>query len=915
MTRKLILLLTAVFFATPLFAQTGITGKIVDAGTNKALPGAQINLEGHDGMKTTSNADGQFTFGLQKLPLGEQTLIVSRDGYITKTLPIVVEEGETLDMKTIGLEIDLAEQTQIATIVLADTELDKDIGGADNIAGLLQASKDVFLSAAAYDFSATFFRPRGLESENGKVLINGIIMNEMYDGGPEWSTWGGLNDAQRNRSFSMGLSANDYTFGGLAGTTNITMRASQYREGGKVSYARANKSYTGRVSANYNSGQLASGWAYSVLFARRYGEEGYNEGTFYDANSFFLAVEKKLGDDHSLNLAAYYVPYRRGKSSPNTQEVYDLKGTQYNSYWGYQDGEKRNSRIKRFNEPVIMLNHYWDISDKTELNTNLAYKFGETGNSRLGYDDVPNPDPSYYRKLPSYELSDPNGPDYEDAYLKEQEFINDGQIDWNKLYATNIAFGGPARYYLYEDRTDNKQISANTILNSRLNDNIKVTGALRYRSLKSENFAYMMDLLGAENYLDVDTFSSGDESQSDLQNPNRLVGEGDKFSYNYEMEATKYSGFGQAQFSYNKVDFYVGAKVENTTYQRIGLYQNGNFPNNSLGESEELKFTTYGAKAGATYKIDGKNYVEVNGGYFTKAPTLRNAFSNSRQNNDVVVGLEEEKIKSVDLSYIFRTSSIKARLTGYYSLLEDATEISFFYADGLSNLGRNTTNAFVQEVLTGVDKRHIGMEFGMEAQVTSTIKLKGAAAIGQYTYASNPNLYLTSDDFDEPVQYGESYLKDYHVAGGPENAFQLGFEYRDPDYWFFGSTVNYFANAYLDVAPITRTKNFYTDVDGIPFNDYDPEIARKLLKQEKFNDYFLVNVIGGKSWKVGDYYIGIFGVISNILDKQYKTGGFEQGRSANYRELNDDVSGTRVFGPKYWYGYGANYYLNLYVRF
>ncbi len=903
--------------ATSLYAQeTGIVGKIVDAGTNKALPGTQVSLKANEAVKTTSNAYGEFDFGSQKLPFGEQMLVVSRDGYITKTLPIVVEEGKTLDMKTIGLEIDLAEQTQIATIILADTELDKDIGGADNIAGLLQASRDVFLSAAAYDFSATFFRPRGLDSENGKVLINGIIMNDLYDGGPEWSTWGGLNDAQRSRSFSMGLSANDYTFGGLAGTTNIIMRASQYREGGKISYAMANKSYTGRVSASYNSGQLASGWAYSVLFARRYGNEGYNEGTLYDANSFFLAVEKKLGDNHSLNLSAYYVPYRRGKSSPNTQEVYDLKGTQYNSYWGYQDGEKRNSRIKRFKEPVIMLNHYWDISEKTELNTNLAYKFGEAGNSRLGYDDVPNPDPSYYRSLPSYSLADPDGPNYASAYGYEQKFINDGQIDWNNLYATNMAFGGPARYYLYEDRTDNKQIFANTILNSRLNDNIKVTGALRYRSLKSENFAYMLDLLGANNYLDIDTFSSGDEAQSDLQNPDRLVGQNDRFGYNYEMNATKYSGFAQGQFSYSKVDFYVGGKVENTTYQRNGLYQNGNFADNSLGESEELQFTTFGAKAGATYKIDGKNYIEINGGYFTKAPSVRNSFSNSRQNNDVVDGLEEEKIKSVDLSYIFRTSIIRARLTGYYSIMEDATEISFYYADGLSDLGRNTTNAFVQEVLTGVDKQHIGAELGIEAQVTSTIKLKGAAAIGQHTYASNPNLYLTSDDFDEPKKYGESYLKDYHVAGGPEQAFQLGFEYRDPDYWFFGSTVNYFSNAYLDVAPITRTKNFYTDVDGIPFNDYDPEVARKLLKQEKFDDYFLVNFIGGKSWKVGDYYIGVFGVISNVLDKQYKTGGFEQGRSANYRELSEDTSNkTRVFGPKYWYGYGSNYYLNLYVRF
>src|SRR5690554_8151816 len=89
------------------------------------------------------------------------------------------------------------------------------------------------------------------------------------------------------------------------------------------------------------------------------------------------------------------------------------------------------------------------------------------------------------------------------------------------------------------------------------------------------------------------------------------------------------------------------------------------------------------------------------------------------------------------------------------------------------------------------------------------------------------------------------------------------------------------------------------DVDGVPMSNYDPEKARTLLKQEKFADYMLVNVVGGKSWKVKDYYIGFFASISNIFDKQYKTGGFEQGRNANYETLSKDVSNdTRVFGPK-----------------
>ncbi|PZW44306.1 carboxypeptidase-like protein [Mesonia algae] len=914
--KKGFILFALLLFSAISFSQTNVMGSVVDATTNENLPDVEVAIEDSN-LRVMTNASGEFNFVAFEVPLGEQIVTFTKDGFISKRFPVIINENESLNLDVISLEVDINEENfQIGTISLSDNELSSDESAADNLSGLLQASRDVFLNAAAYDFSATFFRPRGFDSENGKVLINGIEMNKMYNGRPQWSNWGGLNDAMRNQVFTMGLSANENTFGDLAGTTNVVMRASQYQKGGRVSYASSNRSYRGRVMASYNSGLTDNGWAYSFLASRRFGEEGFNDGSLYDANSFFAAVEKKINEKHSLNLTAFYTPNRRGKSSPNTQEVFDLKDISYNSYWGYQDGEIRNSRVREIEEPVIMLNHYWDISKKTRLNTNVAYQFGKVGNSRLGYDNAPNPDPTYYQKLPSYFLGNPDGADYAGAYGASESFRNDGQIDWDAMYQANIFSGGTSKYYLYEDRNDDKQLTANTIISSDITNNITLNGSLGYKRLNSRNFANMIDLLGGSGYLDIDTFNQGDAAQNNLENPNRVLGEGDTFKYDYELDASEYNGFAQAQFSYNKIDFYAGANVEKTTYQRNGLYRNGSFPTNSLGESEELDFTTYGVKAGATYKITGRHLVTLNGAYFTDAPTLRNSFSNSRQNNSTVLGLEEETVKNVDLSYVYRSPKVKARLTGYYTKMEDATEIAFYYADGISGLGRNVNTAFVQEVLTNIDKRHIGAELGIEAQVTPTIKLKGAASYGEYVYANNPDLYLTSDDFQQELDFGKSYLKDYKVAGGPQQAYQIGFEYRDPDYWWFGATSNFFSNAYVDVSPITRSQNFYADFDGAPFNDYDAETARGLLKQEEFDSYMLVNVVGGKSWKVNDYFVGFFATINNVLDKEYKTGGFEQGRSANYRTLSEDVSNEkRVFGPKYWYGYGTTYYLNVYVRF
>ncbi|MFD0964347.1 carboxypeptidase-like regulatory domain-containing protein [Pseudofulvibacter geojedonensis] len=893
--------------------QTVVKGVIIDSETTEPVSDVSVSIQGTTLTKKTDD-QGQFNFS-EGLPLGDQMLIVSKNGFFPKRFAIIIEEGKVLDMATVVIKEDAGEINDF-TISLSDDELNDDDAVASNTSGVLQASRDVFARAAAFDFSGTFFRVRGLDSENGQMMLNGIRMNKAFNGRPQWSNWGGINDVMRNQDFTNGSKANEYSFGGILGTTNINTRASSYRKGARVSYASSNRSYRNRVMATYASGVREDGWSFALSAGRRWGEEGYMDGTVYDANSVFASVEKKINDKHSINFTSIYTPNRRGKSAPMTQEVFELKGRQYNSYWGYQDGEIRNSRIREIEEPILMLNHYWNISDKTTLNTNIAHQFGHIGNSRLDFNGA-NPDPTYYRNLPSYALAfDQSTTSLANAYLLEQEFLSDGQIDWNQMYADNASANSQNFsdvYLLYEDRNDDKQWSFNTILNTELAENISLNASLNYSTLKSHNYAKALDLLGGTGYLDIDYFDNFDNN---TQTPSRVIQEGDTFRYNYNIMSSTYDAFAQAQFKYSKIDFYVGGQFGQTSHQREGLYENGAFVGNSLGKGDKLEFDKFGGKAGFTYKISGKHLIDVNGVYSQDAPTIRNSFSNSRQNNDIVNNLSEVKTTSFDASYIFRSSMLKTRLTGYYSTIEDATEVAFYYADGLSIQNFSDAQAFVQEALTGVDKRNMGVEFGAEAQVTPTIKLKGALAVGQSIYNNNPNLYLSSDDFNGTQDLGKAYLKDYNIAGGPQRAGSIGFEYRDPKYWWFGATANFFSHAYLDVAAITRTANFGLDQDGIQISDYDENIARELLQQEQFDDYMLVNLVGGKSWKINDKYIGFFASINNVFGETYKTGGYEQSRSANYTNLLEDTQRSkRLFGPKYWFGRGTTYFMNLYLRF
>ncbi|SDW14976.1 carboxypeptidase-like regulatory domain-containing protein [Flavobacterium degerlachei] len=924
------------------FAQneTGIKGMVLESKTQKPLAFVVVSIQNTTLMQLTTT-DGEFAF--ENLTEGDYLILLHSQGFKDALIPVSIISGQILDLGTIMLEEDQISEVQTSIIRLFDNDLSEDNSGSESTSGLLQSSKDAFQQAAAFNWGQARFRIRGLDSENATTMINGIAMNKLYDGRPQWSNWGGLNDATRNQEFSIGTAPSDYTFGGILGTQEINTRASTYRTGSRITVSGTNTNYSWRTMGTYASGMGNSGWAFVVSAGKRLAQEGHFEGTTYDASSLFMSVEKKLTDSHSLNFTGFYTPNTRGKNSPNTDEVTQLTSVNYNSYWGYQDGKKRNARNKTIEEPILMLNHFFKINDHTNLNSGLMYQFGKIGNSNIDYQSANSPDPTYFRKLPSYytslyardngEYSGEFTPDYENAEKSRILFLANQQIDWNAMYQANqnpILDGNGnisgyeaaiSHYVLYEDRTDDKTMVASSIFNTQLNENLIVNAGASFRNLKSHNYQKLLDLLGGAYFEDIDGFYSGNQAQSDLNNPNRQVAGGDAYGYNYNYVANTLDAFSQFKFSYDKVDFYLAQSFTSTNYQREGLYKNGIYETISFGKSEKLQFENFGFKGGLTYKLSGKQLLTFNGAHLTKAPTIRNSFPNSRLNNSIVNGLQSENINSLDASYIYRAPKLKARLTAYYTTIKDATKTSFFYAEGIfdNGAGYTNTNAFVSQTLTHLDKKNMGAELSFEYQWSATIKSSFSAAYGQHTYDSNPDLSINNDavatveNTNPSFDFGTTLLKNYKQAGMPQQAYALGIEYRDPKYWWISSNINYLADNYIDVSPISRTSHFYTNpASGFPFPEATEERAAELLKQQQFDAVVLLNIIGGKSWRIRGKYLGLFVSINNVLDTKYKTGGYEQARNANFRQLNQDVSsGTPSFGNKYFYGYGRTYFVNL----
>lgn len=810
----------------------------------------------------------------------------------------------------------LIRTTELPAISLTESELD-DYGESQDISWLLQASRDIYVSTAGYTFGPARFRLRGYDTENTIVLINGVPVNDVESGRAYWAAWGGLNDALRNQEINTGLSASAYTFGGIGGSTNIITRASTYSKGVKLTYSLSNRSYVNRLMFIASTGMMENGWAVTASGSRRWAQEGYVEGTFYDAWAYFLSVEKKLNEKHSIGFIGYASPNRRGGAGTAVQEARDLAGSNYyNPYWGYQTGEKRNSRISEYHQPMLMLSHYWNPGEKTQVVSTVSYGFGKGGYTALNWDETGDPRPDYYRNLPSYYYWNNDDVNYEYYTRQWQENPEFRQLNWDHFYFANSKYlytveniGGTegnnitglrSKYIVEGRRNDISQLGLNINLKHNLKESIILSGGLQTSWYKGFHFNVVEDLLGGEYWLDIDKYANQepfvitDEAQNDLNNPNRIVMEGDRYAHDYTASVNQYGLYGQAEFTYSKIDGYIAAMSSYTEFWRTGNMRNGKFPDNSYGDSEKHRFFDYGVKAGATYKITGKNFVTANGAFLTRAPNYRNSYISPRTRDFVVSDLVSEKILSGDINYIHRSSLMKARLTFYYTYFNDQTWSRSFYHEDL--------NTFVNYQMTGVDKVNAGMEVGIEYNVTTTITLTGVFGKGQFIYDSRPEATISRDNDATFLSKRKVYLKNYYVGGMPQTIGSLGIKYNAPRYWWLGLSGNYFGDIYPYLNPDRRTEEALAGLseDDIRVND--------LLNHNELSDGFTVDIYGGKSWKISDYYIGLNISFSNIFDKKdLATGGYEQFRY--------DPDNIERFPEKYFYLYGRTYFINLNFRF
>ena len=802
-----------------------------------------------------------------------------------------------------------------SAFTFTESQLGEDDDMSQNVT-IVNSNSNIYANEVGYLWSPVRFRYRAFNQKYNDVYINGALMNDAESGQFRYSQVGGLNNQTRSGEYSLPFEANNFSMPSMGGANNYNFRPSAMPIGNKAALSVANRNYTLRGMYSYSSGLNDKGWAVAAALTYRWADRGYVEGTFYNSLSYFLGIEKVTGN-HSISFVTWGNPTERASQGASTDEMYWIANDRYyNPYWGYQNGKKRNSRVINDFAPTALLTWDWKINDDMKLTTSLTGKYSMYKSTKLNYNNSDNPQPDYWKVLPSSYFNVWNEDDNSyrtesawDAWNNAYNWLSlskvNRQIDFDRLYAANVSAsqqGADAMYYIQAKHNNQLDFKLSSTLDMKLDDRQKLVMGMNLGTTKGMHYQTMDDMLGATQFHNINYYALGkydinsEQVQYDLNNPNAKVGDGDRFGYDYNILVDRADFWTTYSATLSRMHAFVSARVGGTQMQRDGKMRNGLAKDNSYGKSGTARFLDGGGKIGLSFNLGMGNIIQLGAGYELRTPTAYTAFASPEINNDFVANLKNEKVLSAELGYSLNTSWVRANVNAYYSRIKDATEWQCFYFDN--------ANSFSYVSLTGVEKEYYGVEYGLKFKITSAFSIQAVGTVSEAKYANDANVrYMLSTSGD----YGNDicHLKGVREASTPLLAQSLTLSYSNKG-WFIDLTGNYYDHIYL-------SPSVYYRYDEIREHDNDGNAI--VPDQLEGNGGFMLDASIGKLIRLRKGQLSINLTLTNILNnRDICTGGYEQSRD-NLTSSGNSRGYVFSMNPKKFYAYGTNGMLNFTYRF
>lgn len=820
---QFLLLAIALVFSTSVMAQSTVTGTIIDSETTTPLPGVNVIEKGTTNGVST-DFDGNFTL---KTRSSDAVIVITYVGFISQEISI---SGDTdlgnivLKSSFFGLEeiyviasVAVDRKTPIAVSTIKAEEIELKLGSQE-FPEILKSTPGVYATRAGGGFGDGRINIRGFSSENVAVLINGIPVNDMENGRVYWSNWAGLGGVTSQMQVQRGLGASKLAVPSIGGTINIITKTTDVEVGGSV-YAEVGNDNYRKFGLTYSTGIMKNGLATTISVDKTEGDS-YIDGNEFTSFSYFINLSKRFNDKHKLSFSAFGAKQNHGqRQNRHLISTYRASesGIKFNSDWGYKNGQVTHVEDNFYHKPLISLNHYWTISDKTSVSTSAYASYGTGGGGgTAGVNKFSNSD---------YRVG------------------NLGPIDLDRIVDENIANGANgSTSILRASRNDHSWFGFLSTLKTNLSDNYVLLLGLDLRDYTGRHFREVTDLLGGQ-YFAVD---------DDVNNPNTTVQVGDKFSYHNDGKVGWTGAFGQIEYSKNKVAAFASLSLSNTSYKRIDYFNY--LDSDSLQETDGYNFFGYSIKGGLNYNINNNHTLFANLGYFEKAPGFNSVFLNF-DNEHINEDAENQKITSFELGYKFRSEKFAANVNLYSTQWKDRT---------LTRSFQNSDGTFSAANILGVNALHTGIELDFVYKASDKLSLSGMASFGDWTWQNDLTDIQIFDEQQNLIQTINLFIKDLHVGDAAQTTMALGMNYELMPKTNLIIDYNYYDNLYSRYDPNGRTDpDNRSDAWEVPsFGTFD------LIFRHGFN-------IGD------DFDATLTARMYNVFDTEYISGALDGGDDLN----------------------------------
>jgi len=912
-------------FLMPMFIYGQSISGTVASGTGEPLAGANVVVEGTE-LGAAAQADGTYSI---KVDEGSYTVTASVIGYESSTKLVNVSGDVTLDFSLAVSAVEMSalevlasragEKTPVAHTTVTKADMEFRLGSQD-LPMALNLTPSVYATQQGGGAGDARINVRGFNQRNVAVMINGVPQNDMENGWVYWSNWDGVADASHSIQMQRGLSAVNLAAPSIGGTMNIITDPSSHEKGGRFKQEGGAGGFL-KSTFNYNSGLMMDDkLALSGTIVRKTGD-GIIDKTWTDAWAYYFGASYALNADNRFELYAIGAPQRHGQNLYKQNigaydadfaagiEGYDTEalgadgkfrddgeaggvgfGRTFNQNWApvdpsytgkqyfYMYGAKTvdrhdpnfiNERENFFHKPLVNLNHFMTINDKTRLSSVFYWSGGSGGGTGT------------YGRIPTLDADGTLGGENYKFYYGRSPWVRDWNtlIDYNSgtddvVYVDKRAISREAGQSVGILRNSiNRQNTLGLIskLNYDVSDELTLQAGVDWRTAGIEHAREVRDLMGGDFYMDF-----ADDNAPD----GKKVGLGDIIAYHNETTVDWLGVYGQGAYSSGPL----------SAYGMLGLTQIAySYQDHFTVADEKITadpISTIQWKGGAMYDVSDNISVFGNFGIVEKPPIMDNVIY---FDGTVASDPANEKFVSSEAGVNYSSGNYAVKLSAYNTDWKDRN-LTKSVTSGQGSSG-DTDVIF----LSGINQNHKGVEVEASTQILDLLRLDASVSLGTWKFAGDADGNYQEDEFNEEGQVtGQkttpyTYALDGLMVGDqPQTSYALAATVTPISGLRMSAVYNQYDNNYSDWSPGAR------EYDG---SDADADREQVWMAP----GYSKVDLHASYALPISGYDVSLFGHVFNATDATYVQDAVDHSQYNSYGSKIHAAHNAEVFlgTPRY----------------